>query len=84
MARRFYAVQNGAHDNDCSYGSTNKRTAYQIARGLHKQYPDDEVRIVVCTTDDVDEPEEIIIVYEGYNDDEEIREHKIKSWGWKQ
>ena len=81
MARRFYAVQNGT-DYACDYGSTVKRTAYQMARALHKQYPEDEIRIAICTTDD-DYVEEEIILYKGYNIDEQTREYQKKTWGWK-
>ena len=63
MSKRWYAVQHGddfASDN----GTTVKREAYKLARQAHKDYPGEEIRIVLCRVDD-DFAEDEIIVYEG-------------------
>ena len=52
MSKRFYAVQIGREDTDCSYGSTRKREAISLARKAAKQSPGEEVRICLCTKDD--------------------------------
>lgn len=63
MARTFYAVQHG-DDYSSDYGSTKKREAYQMARSLHEEYPEEEIRISVCTTED-DFCKEEIVVFEA-------------------
>ena len=62
MARTFYAVQVG-NNYDCDDGSTVKRTAYQMARRYHKEYPGEEIRIAICTTES-DDVGEVITVFE--------------------
>lgn len=58
----YYAVQHGG-DYDCrGNGSFNKREAKEIAKKLHLDYPDEEIRICVymgdvCTSE--------IVIYEG-------------------
>lgn len=48
---KFYTVQHG-NDYSSDYGSTVKRKAYTIARELGREYPQDEIRISVCSVDD--------------------------------
>ena len=63
MTKRWYAVQHG--DNfDTDNGSTVKREAMKLARELHKDYPDEEIRICYCREDD-DYCEREEIIYEG-------------------
>ena len=63
MKRTWYAVQHG--DNlESDFGSTVKREAYKMARELHKEYPDEEIRIALCTTES-DFCDGEIIVYNG-------------------
>lgn len=56
----FYAVQHG-NDYSSDYGSTNKRKAYSMAHALEREYPQDEIRISVCSIDDDFCTREIII-----------------------
>ena len=63
MAKRFYAVQHG-DDYSSDWGSTNKRKAYAMARAMCKEYPDEEIRIVYCTTDS-DFCDREIVIREG-------------------
>ena len=60
MNKTFYAVQHG-DDYSSDYGSTVKRKAYTMARELGREYPQDEIRISVCTIDDDFCKHEIII-----------------------
>ena len=63
MKRTWYAVQHG--DNfESDLGSTVKREAYKMARALHKEFPKEEIRIALCTTEG-DFCEGEIIVYNG-------------------
>ena len=62
-ARRWYAVQHG-DDYDCGYGSTVKREAMKMARALHKDYPDDEIRLCLCRCGD-DYCDGEIVVFDG-------------------
>ena len=63
MKRTWYAVQHG--DNfERDFGSTVKREAYKMERALHKEYPNEEIRIALCTTES-DFCEGEIIVYDG-------------------
>lgn len=62
---KFYAVQHG-NDYSSDYGSTVKRKAYTMAHELGREYPQDEIRISVCTIDD-DFCTREIIVREGRN-----------------
>ena len=63
MKRTWYAVQHG--DNfESDFGSTVKREAYKMARALHKEYPNEEIRLALCTTES-DFCEDEIIVYNG-------------------
>ena len=63
MKKTWYAVQHG--DNyESDFGSTVKREAMKLARQLHKEYPDEEIRIAICTTDS-DFCEGEIIVYDA-------------------
>ena len=63
MKRTWYAVQHG--DNfESDNGSTVKREAYKMARALHKEYPNEEIRIALCTTES-DFCDGEIIVYNG-------------------
>lgn len=65
MSKTFYAVQHG-NDYSSDYGSTVKRKAYTMARELGREYPQDEIRISVCTIDD-DFCTREIIIREGRN-----------------
>lgn len=65
MSKTFYAVQHG-NDYSSDYGSTVKRKAYTMARELGHEYPQDEIRISVCTIDD-DYCTREIIIREGNN-----------------
>ena len=59
----WYAVQHG--DNfEIDFGSTVKLEACKMARELHKEYPDEEIRIALCTTES-DFCDGEIIVYNG-------------------
>lgn len=58
--KKFYAVQHG-NDYSSDFGSTNKREAMKMARELGNEFPNDEIRISVCTTDDDFCMEEIIV-----------------------
>lgn len=62
---KFYAVQHG-NNYTSDYGSTNKRRAYSMAHALKREYPQDEIRISVCTIDD-DFCTREIIIREGRN-----------------
>ena len=62
--KKFYAVQIGQEDTDCSYGSTVKREAMKMARREAKNNPGMMVRICVCTTES-DFCNEIITMQEG-------------------
>lgn len=46
------------------WGSTNKRKAYSLARDMCKEYPDEEIRIVYCTTES-DFCEKEVVIREG-------------------
>ena len=63
MSKRFYAVQHGG-DFDCGYGSTVKRTAIKMANKLHRDYPGEQIRIVLCREGN-DYAEGEIIVHDG-------------------
>lgn len=60
LMTKFYAVQHGS-DYSSDYGSANKRKAYAMARELGREYPQDEIRISVCSIDDDFCTHEIII-----------------------
>lgn len=48
MAQRWYCVQHGSSTAiDC--GSTQKQKAFQIARTMAKEFPEEEIRVVFCT-----------------------------------
>ena len=63
--KKFYAVQHGK-DYSCDYGSTIKREALKMAKALAKEYPKEEIRIAICTTND-DFCEKEIIIQSGTN-----------------
>lgn len=63
IATKGYAVQHG-DDYDCGTGSTVKREAYKIARKMAKEYPEEEIRLVLCTTES-DFAEQVIILKDG-------------------
>ena len=68
MKRTWYAVQHG--DNfESDFGSTVKREAFKLARKAHKEYPLEEIRIVVCDTEDgiVTYCEDCYTVFEGWS-----------------
>lgn len=60
MTKNWYAVQHG-DDYASDYGSTVKREAMRMAKAMCKEYPNEEIRIAVCTTDSDYCQEEIII-----------------------
>lgn len=63
MENLFYAVQHG-DDYSSDNGSENKQEALAIAADFHEWFPDEEIRISVCKTDD-DYCLKEIIVYEA-------------------
>lgn len=64
MAKRFYAVQYGRYDTDCAYGSTDWDEALAMARSIAEDNPEDEVRIVYCTTES-DYAHHVVLIQEG-------------------
>lgn len=63
MSTLFYAVQHG-DETDCSSGSEIMAEAFAIAEDFHEWFPEEEIRICVCTLDD-NFCKKAIIVYEG-------------------
>lgn len=63
MTRTWYAVQHG-NNFESDFGSTVNHEAYKMARALHKEYPNEEIRIALCTIES-DFCEGEIIVYNG-------------------
>lgn len=83
MAKRFYAVQHG-NDNACDFGSTVKREARKMATELHKEYPEDEIRVIYCTTEDNFCDQEVII-YPAKGDTEtefSLNWGRCNEWHW--
>ena len=58
--KKFYAVQHG-NNYSSDYGSTNKREAMRMARELAEEFPKEEIRISICTTNNDFCMKEIII-----------------------